>query len=118
MPDTAREVGLRVDAQVDERLDAVKNIYAGARYLRALYDRFYEGKTELERWRLALAAYNCGPGTLNGFLRSIGKVSRQGTVEWREIVPKARAETREYVRNILGESGEPSGYAKEYGYGD
>jgi hypothetical protein len=116
MPDTARDLDLRVDAQVDERLDAAKNIYAGARYLRAMYERFYEGKTEIERWRLALAAYNWGRNNLNTLLRKIGKSGKQGTVEWREIAVEAPRETRDYVLDILGESGDVNGYAKEYGY--
>jgi soluble lytic murein transglycosylase-like protein len=47
MPATAREVGLNGD-------EPAANVLAGARYLRALLDRF--GDVEL-----ALAAYNAGP---------------------------------------------------------
>lgn len=54
MPATARSLGLRVDAEVDERYDPVLNVNAGGKYLRAQIVRF--GSVEL-----ALAAYNAGP---------------------------------------------------------
>lgn len=71
MPATAR--ALRVDPD-----DPVQNLEGGARYLRMQYDRF-------RSWRLALAAYNAGPGA----------VERHGGV------PPYR-ETQGYVRAILG----------------
>lgn len=119
MPATAsKDLGLRVDSQVDERLDPAKNVDAGARYLRRQYDRFAEGKTDTERWRLALAAYNSGPGSVNRRLRAIGKVGKQGAAEWREIAAEAPEQTRDYVQKILGELGEAGGYARGYGYDD
>lgn len=72
MPDTARL--LRVDPD-----DPRQNLDGGARYLRMMYDRF-------GTWRLALAAYNAGPGA----------------VEQHGGVPPY-AETTAYVRIILGE---------------
>jgi soluble lytic murein transglycosylase-like protein len=54
MPGTARGLGLRVDAQVDERFDPERNLNGGAQYLRMQLLRF--GSVEL-----ALAAYNAGP---------------------------------------------------------
>ena len=72
MPDTARL--LRVDPD-----DPRQNLDGGARYLRMMYDRFGS-------WRLALAAYNAGPGA----------VERHGGIPPFE-------ETTNYVRIILGE---------------
>jgi hypothetical protein len=54
MPATARSLGLRVDATVDERFDPAKNLDAGARYLGQQLGRFGDVT-------LALAAYNAGP---------------------------------------------------------
>lgn len=72
MPETAQILG--VDAQ-----DPVQNLDGGARYLRQQYDRFGD-------WRLALAAYNAGPGA----------VERHGGIP-------PYAETQGYVKAILGE---------------
>jgi soluble lytic murein transglycosylase-like protein len=71
MPDTARLLG------VDPR-DPRQNLEGGARYLAEQYRKF-------GTWRLALAAYNAGPGA----------------VEKHGGVPPYR-ETRDYVRVILG----------------
>ncbi|MEL6644033.1 MAG: lytic transglycosylase domain-containing protein [Pseudomonadota bacterium] len=71
MPGTARM--LRVNAW-----DPRENLEGGARYLRDQYERFGS-------WRLALAAYNAGPGA----------VERHGGV------PPFR-ETQGYIRAILG----------------
>ena len=71
MPDTARLLGVNPD-------DPLQNLDGGARYLRMMYDRFGD-------WRLALAAYNAGPGA----------------VEAHNGIPPFR-ETRDYVRIILG----------------
>ncbi|MEM9585275.1 MAG: lytic transglycosylase domain-containing protein [Pseudomonadota bacterium] len=71
MPATAR--ALRVDPH-----DPKQNLEGGARYLKQMYRKF-------GNWRLALAAYNAGPGA----------------VEKHNGVPPYR-ETRNYVRKILG----------------
>jgi hypothetical protein len=62
---TARVYGLRVDAQVDERLDVVKETDAAMRLLRDLRQKFGD-------WRLALRAYNEGEGRVNGLIRRHG----------------------------------------------
>ena len=72
MPATARE--LRVD-----RTDPHDNLEGGARYLRQQYDRFGNN------WRLALAAYNAGPGAVQ---------------KYNGVPPFA--ETQNYVQVILG----------------
>lgn len=71
MPGTAEL--LRVDPN-----DPAQNLEGGARYLRMMYERF-------GNWRLALAAYNAGPGA----------------VEQHGGVPPFD-ETRNYVAIILG----------------
>lgn len=71
MPATARK--LRVDPHNPQQ-----NLEGGARYLRQMYNKF-------GNWRLALAAYNAGPGA----------------VQKHNGVPPYR-ETRNYVRKILG----------------
>lgn len=72
MPATARELGVR------DSFDIEQNIDGGARYLRQMLDRF-DGDI-----RLALSAYNAGPGTVARY---------NGEVPYRE--------TREYVQRVL-----------------
>ena len=64
MPDTARRLGLRVDAVVDERFNVDKCLAAGAKYLRFQLDLFKDV-------RLALAGYNAGEGNVLKFGRRI-----------------------------------------------
>ena len=71
MPATARALGV-------DRTDPYQNLDGGAKYLRKQYDTF-------RSWRLALAAYNAGPGA----------------VEKYDGVPPYK-ETRNYVRIIWG----------------
>jgi len=71
MPETGRELHL------DNPFDPAHNIEAGIRYLKAMLDKFKD-------LRLALAAYNAGPG----------RVSKEGGVP-------SIAETERYVREIL-----------------
>lgn len=65
MPATAKENGLRVDAQIDERYHAEKATRTAAKYLKNAY-------AQTGSWFLAAAAYNMG---LNGVLR---QMERQG----------------------------------------
>jgi soluble lytic murein transglycosylase-like protein len=72
MPQTARDLGVNP-------LIADQNLDGGARYLRAQYLTFGS-------WRLALAAYNAGPGAV---------IQHQGIPPY--------AETQNYVRVIWGQ---------------
>jgi len=71
MPDTASLLGVNAD-------DPQQNLEGGARYLRMMYDRFGD-------WRLAVAAYNAGPGA----------------VERHDGIPPYD-ETTDYVRIVMG----------------
>lgn len=82
---TGKEYDLEVNSLVDERRDPYKSTVAAARFLKRLYEIYHD-------WNLALAAYNCGPGTVNkAIARSGGKTSF-----W-EIYPYLPRETRGYV---------------------
>jgi len=77
MPETAGELG------VTKPFDIRQNIDGGSRYLRQMLDRF-NGNL-----KLALAAYNAGPGAVEKY---------EGRVPY--------AETQEYVKRVLRYSGE------------
>ena len=70
-PGAARAMGLTVERGNDERLDPAKNALAGAKYIKSLIDK-YNGDT-----RLALLAYNWGPGNTDRQIRAI----RAGTAK-------------------------------------
>lgn len=78
MPATAASLG------VTDPYDPVQNLYAGARYLKGLINRYGD-------LRLALAAYNSGPGTL----------SRLGVTDWDRDQDRLPAETRVYVPRVM-----------------
>lgn len=80
MPDTARDLGVR------NRYNPEQNLRGGAKYLRQLLDQF-------SSLRLALAAYNAGPGAVG---------------QYGGIPPYA--ETRQYVHKVLASYGQ-QGYA-------
>ncbi len=88
MPGTARELGLTVNGELDERLDPELGCAAGLAYLQRQYEKY-------EDWSLALAAYNCGPGNVNRALRR-----SRGRSYWaiRRHLPR---ETRGYLPNII-----------------
>ena len=85
MPATAREMGLRVDRVVDERLDIYRSTEAAVLMLKGLYAQFGD-------WHLALAAYNCGPGRVRRAVRSAGGYTNYAKV--RRFLPR---ETQNYV---------------------
>lgn len=68
IPSTARLYGLKVNAEVDERLDLVKSTHAAAKYLKYLHKQFGD-------WTLVAAAYNVGGGSLKRSMRRQGKDS-------------------------------------------
>lgn len=62
---TAKGLGMEVNSVVDERRDPYLSSEMAASYLKGLYDSYGD-------WSLAIAAYNCGPGTLNKAIRRAG----------------------------------------------
>lgn len=84
MPDTARDMGLRVDDQVDERFDNDKALVAGAKYLKQQIDAFDGDQV------LGLMAYNWGPGNVERMLSE------------RNPNPSIPQETLDYVESITG----------------
>ncbi len=87
MPATAKRYGLRTGWPRDQRLNPEPNARAAAQYLRYLHDRFKD-------WRLALAAYNAGEGTVQDLL------SRKRAHSYDAIASRLPAETQMYVPKV------------------
>ena len=86
MPDTARRFGLSSWPR-DQRFQPEPSAAASAQYLKYLYDRFHD-------WRLALAAYNAGEGTVQKLL------DRYKTDSYDAIAEHLPAETQMYVPRV------------------
>ncbi|HWC96479.1 MAG TPA: transglycosylase SLT domain-containing protein [Candidatus Sulfopaludibacter sp.] len=84
------EYGLTQTKYTDDRMDPEKATRAAARHLHDLYNEFGD-------WYLALAAYNCGPGTVEK------AVERTGYADFWELRSRGvlPAETTNYVPIIL-----------------
>jgi membrane-bound lytic murein transglycosylase D len=88
MPATAREHGLKITEDHDERLHVYKSSVAAAKYLKQLYDEFGD-------WLLVVAAYNSGPGHVH---RAIRKSGSNDFWELQNFLPK---ETRNHVKKFI-----------------
>ncbi len=86
MPATARRFGLSLWPR-DQRYQAEPSATASAQYLKYLHDRFND-------WRLALAAYNAGEGTVQKLL------DRYKTDNYDAIAGHLPAETQMYVPRV------------------
>lgn len=82
---TGKMFGLAVTSYIDERCDPHKSTVAACEYFKYLYSVFGD-------WQMVLAAYNCGPGTVNKAIRRSG-----GKRTYWEIRPFLPTETQGYV---------------------
>jgi len=97
-PATAKAFGLRVDDEVDERLDLDKSTRASCRYLRELILDFGSGSSVM----LALAAYNLGPGKVKqAVMRTVRDPIKQRNFWYLYRARALPAETREYVPRVM-----------------
>jgi len=92
LPATGKHYGLNQDWWYDGRRDVLAATEAALDYLQYLHRRFNND------WLLALAAYNCGEGTVS---KAIKRNRRNGkrTDFWSLKLPR---ETRNYVPRLLG----------------
>ena len=86
MPTTAKDLGLSL-WPFDQRKQAELSARAAARYLRQLHEKFGD-------WRLAVAAYNAGPGAVDRLLK------QQKAASYAEIATRLPAETQMYVPKV------------------
>ncbi len=85
---TGKGLGLECNSLVDERRDPYASSKAAAELLKQLYDSYGD-------WSLAIAAYNCGPSTVNKAIRRAGGDAT--TADFWKIYPYLPEETRGYV---------------------
>lgn len=85
---TAKGLGMEVNSLIDERRDPYLSSELAASYLKGLYETYGD-------WSLAIAAYNCGPGTLNKAIRRAGGEAKEH--DFWSIYNYLPAETRGYV---------------------
>lgn len=85
---TGKGLDLEVSSLVDERRDPYLSSRKAAELLKSLYETYGD-------WSLAIAAYNCGPGTVNKAIRRAG--GDPNTHDFWSIYYFLPAETRGYV---------------------
>jgi membrane-bound lytic murein transglycosylase D len=90
MPATGKQMGLRVDSIVDERMDPVRSTHAAAQHLRWLYRTHGD-------WELAAAAYNAGTGRISRGLQAFGATNFWDLAQRGDLAE----ETRHYVPRLF-----------------
>lgn len=90
MKSTARLYGLEISLFKDERKDIILSTIAAARHLKDLYDKYHN-------WKLVLAAYNSGSGTVDRAIK------RYGSNDFWKLVEKGafRKETLSFVAKFM-----------------
>ena len=88
MPYTAREYGLVVNGNIDERRDYYKSTHAAARYLLYLYKQLHD-------WLLVMAAYNGGPG------RVYSAIKKSDSKDFWRLQFYLPEESRTYVKRFI-----------------
>ena len=88
MPYTARDFGLVVNSNLDERRDYYKSTHAAARYLLSLYRQMHD-------WLLVMAAYNGGPA------RVYSAIKKSGSNDFWRLQYYLPEESRTYVKRFI-----------------
>ncbi len=105
---TARQYGLVVDDEVDQRHDERLATAAAGRYLRDLYEQF-------GTWELAAAAYNAGPGRVSRALAATDAETYWELVAGGHLPPETRAYVPRFIAVVqlaaerTGETADPAG---------
>ncbi len=89
MPAAARQYGLKMSRNNDERLDYYKSTHAAARLLTDLYEQYGD-------WLLVIAAYNSGPGNVSKAIRRSGGSKDFWTIQ--HFLPN---ETMNHVKKFI-----------------
>jgi membrane-bound lytic murein transglycosylase D len=89
MPQTARDLGLKVNKNIDERRNYIKSTRAAALYLKDLYN-------QLGDWLLVIAAYNAGTGSLHH------AILRSGSRDFWDLQYYLPVQSRNHVKRFIG----------------
>jgi membrane-bound lytic murein transglycosylase D len=89
MPQTARDLGLKVNKSVDERRNYIKSTRAAALYLKDLYN-------QLGDWLLVIAAYNAGTANVSHAMH------RSGSRNFWDLQYYLPVESRNHVKRFIG----------------
>jgi len=89
MPQTARDLGLKVNKSIDERRNYVKSTRAAALYLKDLYN-------QLGDWLLVIAAYNTGTANVYHAIR------KSGSRNFWDLQYFLPLESRDHVKKFIG----------------
>lgn len=100
MPGTARNYGLKVNGDVDERYNLRKSTIAACKYIREMYKG-------LESWTLVAAAYNVGDGRLRK------QINNQNQDNYYKM--RLNRETGGYVYKVISMK-QIMEHPKRYGY--
>lgn len=92
MKGTGELYGLKIDKHIDERKDLVKSTDKALDYLKLLHEAY-------GNWTLALAAYNCGTGTINKAIKKAG-----GETDYWKIAEFLPKETQKYIPRFIAAS--------------
>jgi membrane-bound lytic murein transglycosylase D len=88
MPQTARDLGLKVNHKYDERTNFAKSTKAAALYLRDLYGEYGD-------WLLVIAAYNTGTANVDKAIR------KSGSRNFWDLQNYLPAESRNHVKKFI-----------------
>ena len=88
MPYTARDYGLKVNQNEDDRIDYYKSTNAAAKYLLSLYK-------DLKDWLLVIAAYNGGEG------RVYNAIKKSGSHNFWDLQYDLPEESRNHVKKFI-----------------
>ncbi len=107
MPETAKELGLRIgpDKKEGSVWHPESNLDASARYMKWLHTQFEKkGVEEGEAWRFSAAAYNAGIGNIS---KAMQRVENANSKEWEnvaqrlpEVTGRSSRETLNYITRL------------------
>lgn len=109
MPTTARELGIQ------DPFDPNQGIEGGLKYMARITKHFEDVPDPVERYKLALAGYNCGPGHVDD-ARALLKSQHKPAETWAEVKDAMLALSKEKVHGATKfgycRCGEPVDYVR------